>query len=367
MFTHARLRLTLTPIALCVLLSACGEHTAPDPRVDRPPLVSTAPVKASQELRERRFTGIIAAKVESSIGFRVSGKISQRLVDVGQQVKRGDPLMKLDITDFGLDVKDQEAAVAAAQAAMVKADADFGRLQGLVSMGAVSAKAFDEAQELKKSAHASLDAAKARLDLSHNAYGYAILKADVDGVVVDRFADTGQVVSAGQPVVVVAQDGPREARIELPETVRPTLGSLATARLYGNENQKYGARLRELSGSADPVTRTFRARYVLDGNSRDIPLGSTVVVSLEKAGLANERELPLSAIYDQGQGPGVWVVGDDKKVHYEPVSVVRITEETAIVGAGMTDGQSVVALGVHQLHEGEEVRVAGEGQSHEKL
>ncbi|NWA24947.1 efflux RND transporter periplasmic adaptor subunit [Pseudomonas gingeri] len=366
MFTHARLRLTLTPIAFCALLSACGEHTAPDPRIDRPPLVSTATVKANPQLRERRFTGVIAARVESSMGFRVSGKISQRMVDVGQQVKRGDPLMKLDITDFGLDVKDQEAAVAAAQAAVVKADADFGRLQGLVSIGAVSAKAFDEAQQSKNAAHAGLEAAKAKLDLSHNAYGYAILRADVDGVVVDRFADTGQVVSAGQPVVVVAQDGPREARIALPETVRPALGSQVTARLYGNESQKFAARLRELSGSADPVTRTFAARYVLDGNSRAIPLGSTVVISLEKPGISDERELPLGAIYDRGQGPGVWVVGDDKKVHYKAVNVIRVNEETAVVGSGLTDGQTLVALGAHQLHEGEEVRVA-EGQGHEKL
>ena len=366
MFTHARSRLALTPLALCVLLSACGEHTAPDPRVDRPPLVSTAPVHANQALQARRFTGIIAARVESPIGFRVPGKIAQRLVDVGQHVKRGDPLMKLDITDFGLDVRDQQAAVAAAQAAVVKADADFGRLQGLVSLGAVSAKAFDEAQQLKHSAQASLAAAKAKLDLSHNAYGYAILRADADGVVVDRFADTGQVVSAGQPVVVVAQDGPREARIDLPETVRPALGSQVTARLYGHEDQPYNARLRELAGSADPVTRTFRARYVLDGPSRDIPLGSTVVISLEAPGSADQREVPLSALYDQGQGPGVWVVGKDNTIHYTRVTVLRLTEETAIVGPGLTDGQRVVALGVHQLHENQAVRVA-EGPSHEPL
>ncbi|EIK94823.1 RND family Efflux transporter MFP Subunit [Pseudomonas sp. M47T1] len=362
MFTHARSRLTLTPLAFCALLSACGEHATPDPRIDRPPLVSTAAVKAAPLLRERRFTGVIAARVESSIGFRVSGKISQRMVDVGQRVKRGDPLMKLDITDFGLDVKNQEAGVAAAQAATVKADADFARLQGLVSMGAVSAKAFDEAQQVKNSAHAGLEAAKAKLDLSHNAYGYAILRADMDGVVVDRFADTGQVVSAGQPVVVVAQEGAREARIDLPETVRPAVGSQATARLYGNDRQTFGARLRELSGSADPVTRTFRARYVLEGSSGDIPLGSTVVISLEKPGLSDERELPLGAIYDQGQGPGVWVVGDDKKLHYTPVKLIRVTEETAVVGPGLTDGQRVVALGVHQLHEGQAVRIA-EGET----
>jgi RND family efflux transporter MFP subunit len=274
--------------------------------------------------------------------------------------------MKLDISDFGLDVKDQEATVAAAKAEMVRADADFGRLQGLVSIGAVSAKAFDEAQQTRNSAQAVWNAAKAKLDLSHNAYGYAVLRADADGVVVDRFAETGQVVSAGQPVVVIAQDGPREARIELPETVRPALGSQVTARLYGNADQKFTARLRELSGSADPVSRTFRARYVLDGNSSDIPLGSTVVISLEKPGAAHERELPLSALYDQGQGPGVWIVGQDKKVHYKAVTVLRINEETAIVGPGLTDGESVVALGVHQLHEGQEVRIA-EGQSHEAL
>lgn len=366
MSTHARLRLTLTPIALSALLAACGEHTVPDPRIDHPPLVSTATVKADRQLRERRFTGVIAARVESPMGFRVAGKIAQRLVDVGQHVQRGDPLMKLDITDFGLDVRDQEAAVAAAQAAVVKADADFGRLQGLVALGAVSAKAFDEVQQARHAAHASLDAAKAKLDLTHNAYGYAILRAEVDGVVVERFADSGQVVSAGQPVVVIAQDGPREARIDLPETVRPALGAQVTARLYGNPKLAFDARLRELSGAADPVTRTYAARFVLDGNSRDIPLGSTVVISLAKPGSADERELPLGALYDQGQGPGVWVVGDDKKVHYQPVKLIRVNEETAVVGPGVADGQRVVALGVHQLHEGEEVR-SMEGQGHEAL
>ncbi|WP_277962604.1 efflux RND transporter periplasmic adaptor subunit [Pseudomonas sp. RIT-To-2] len=366
MSTHARVRLTLTTVACCALLSACGEHSVPDPRVDRPPLVSVATVNASPQLRERRFSGVIVARVESAMGFRVSGKIAQRLVDIGQHVKRGDALMRLDVSDFGLDVKNQQAAVAVAQAARVKADADFSRLQGLVAMGAVSARAFDEARQGKDAARASWNAATARLDLSRNAYGYAVLRADTDGVVVDRLADAGQVVSAGQPVIVLAQDGPREARIELPETLRPALGSQVSARLFGQDDHSFTARLRELSGAADPLTRTFRARYVLEGASQGIPLGSTVVVALQRPGAAAEREIPLSALYDQGHGPGVWLVGHDSKVHYAQVHVARVGEETAIVAAGLNDGDSIVALGVHQLHEGQDVRVAKE-QSHERL
>ncbi|MCJ1887466.1 efflux RND transporter periplasmic adaptor subunit [Pseudomonas sp. LA21] len=355
MSIHARLR--LTPVAVCVLLSACGDHSVPDPRVDQPPLVSTALVQADAALRERRFTGVIAARVESSLGFRVSGKIAKRFVDVGQSVKRGDPLMQLDTSDFSLDVQNQQANVDSAHASMVKADADLARVQGLVELGAVSARTFDQTQETQRSARANWEAAKAKLELSRNAYGYAILRADADGVVVERFADNGQVVAAGQPVVVLAQDGPREARIDLPETLRPALGSRVTARLYGNPEQAFGAQLRELSGSADPVTRTFRARYVLDGNSRTIPLGSTVVIGIDKPNASSEREIPLGALYDRGQGPGVWVVSPENKVQYRAVKLARIDEEVAIVNAGLESGERVVALGAHQLHDDQQVRV----------
>ncbi|MHC6225013.1 efflux RND transporter periplasmic adaptor subunit [Pseudomonas sp. X10] len=356
MSTYDRLCFTLTTVALCVSLSACGDHSAADPRVDRPPLVSTAVVNTDPAHWERRFTGVVAARVESSIGFRVAGKISERFVDVGQHVKRGQPLMRLDLSDFDLDVQNQQAAVDAAHAVLLKANADLERMQGLVDIGAISAKTFDEAQEARRSAQARWEAEKAKLGLAKNAYRYADLRADADGIVVERFADSGQVVAAGQPVVVLAQDGAREALVDLPETLRPAIGSQATARLYAKQDQVFTVRLRELSGSADRVTRTYRARYVLEGAPGNIPLGSTVVISIAANGAATERKVPLAGVYDRGQGPGVWIVSSDNKVHYRSVKIARIDDEDAVVSGGVSPGERLVALGAHQLHEGQEVR-----------
>ncbi|MNE12570.1 Multidrug resistance protein MdtA precursor [compost metagenome] len=362
MSTYDRSSFSLVTAALCMSLAGCGASTTADPRVDQPPLVSTAIVSSDPSHWQRQFTGVVAARVESSIGFRVAGKIAERFVDVGQHVRRGQPLMRLDLTDFDLDVRNQQAAVAASHAVLVKASADLERLQGLVELGAVSARTFDAAQEAQRSAQARWDAAKATLDLARNAHRYADLRADVDGIVMQRFADAGQVVAAGQPVVELAQDGAREALIDLPETLRPALGSTAVARLYADPAQSFVGHLRELSGAADPVTRTYRARYVLDGPSAAIPLGSTVIVGITAKDAESERKIPLASIYDRGQGPGVWVVAADNRIHYRSVRVSRIGEEYATVDGGIDAGERLVALGAHQLHEGQEVRFV-EGQA----
>ncbi|MDF0731504.1 efflux RND transporter periplasmic adaptor subunit [Pseudomonas entomophila] len=360
MSTYAHLRVILAPVAAGLLLGGCGDAAFPDPRVDHPPLVSTARVISDPGAQVRRFTGVVAAKVESPIGFRVGGKVAQRLVDVGQRVKRGQSLMRLDLADFDLDVRNRQAAVEQARAAMVKADADFTRVQGLVDVGAISARDFDQAQAARNGARAAWEAASSQLALARNSQDYADLRADSDGIVVERLADSGQVVAAGQPVLVLAQDGAREALVDLPETLRPALGSSATARLYGQAGQAFTARLRELSGAADAQSRTYRARYVLDGDTRELPLGATIVISIPTSG-GEVREVPLAGLYDRGEGPGVWVVASDNTVHYRPVKVLRIEDERALVGEGVAPGELLVALGVHQLHEGQQVRVV-EGQ-----
>ncbi|MGE7992738.1 efflux RND transporter periplasmic adaptor subunit [Pseudomonas sp. NPDC089554] len=361
MSTYAHLRVILAPVAAGLLLGGCGDAALPDPRVDHPPLVSTAWVSAEPSGQQRRFTGVIAAKVESPVGFRVGGKVAQRLVDVGQRVKRGQSLMRLDLSDFDLDVRNRQAQVDQALAAKVRAEADFTRMQGLVELGAISAKDFDQFQAARNAARAAWDAATSQLALARNSLGYADLRADSDGIVVERLADTGQVVAAGQPVVVLAQDGAREALLDLPENLRPALGSLAKARLFGQPGAEFGARLRELSGAADPRSRTYRARYVLEGDTRSLPLGATVVIDIPVAGTSEAREVPLAGLHDRGNGPGVWVVSADNTVHYRPVKLLRIEDEHALVGDGVAVGERLVALGVHQLHEGQQVRVQ-EGQ-----
>jgi RND family efflux transporter MFP subunit len=340
------------------LLAGCGESHTADPRVEKP-LVESWIVKPAGTA-ERSFTGTVAARVQSDLAFRVNGKITQRLVDVGQHVRRGDPLMRLDPNDQALGVSAQQGAVDAARARSVKADADLARLHGLVTQGAVSAQDYDLAVEAVRSAKAQLDAATARVGIARNADDYTVLRADVDGVVVSREADTGQVVGAGQTVLVLAQDGPREALVTLPENVRPALGSDATASLYGSNDAGAPARLRELSHAADPLTRTFAARYVLSSAAASAPLGSTVTLDLAQAGKAGETVVPLGAIYDRGHGPGVWIIGNNAQVTYRPVQVRTNGAELATVSSGLSAGEKVVAVGAHQLNDNEAVRIASE-------
>jgi RND family efflux transporter MFP subunit len=317
-------------------------------------IVDVLPAAAS----ERGFTGVVAARVQSNLGFRVGGKINERLVDVGQTVKAGQPLMRLDRTDFEHAITAQIGNVAAAKARMIQAAADEARYRDLVSSGAVSKSAYDQAKASADSAKALLDAAQAQLKIAQDDSSYSNLLADADGVVVETLAEPGQVVAAGQVVVRLAHAGPREASINLPETIRPEIGSAAQANLYGNDT-KFRAYLRQLSDAADPVTRTYEARYVLDGAGSHAPLGATVTVYLPTGEPAAATSVPLSALDDESKGPGVWKLDvKTSQVSFHPVQVVRLGKEVAILSGGVTAGEQIVALGGHLLHQGERVRVA---------
>jgi multidrug efflux pump subunit AcrA (membrane-fusion protein) len=167
-------------------------------------------------------------------------------------------------------------------------------------------------------------------------------------------------VTAGQIVLRLAHAGPREAAVGLPETVRPAIGSHAEANIYGSDTRAT-ANLRQLSASADPVTRTYEARYVLNGPGAQAPLGATATIYLPSSGSGGEMTIPLGAIDDEGRGPGVWILlAKGPSVSFRPVHVVRLEAERAIVSDGVRVGDRVVALGGHSLHEGERVRVASD-------
>jgi RND family efflux transporter MFP subunit len=340
------------------VLAACSNATPPaDPRT-LAPLVQVATVKSSTRAA-RSFTGVVAARVQSDLGFRVPGKVLERLVDAGQTVKRGQLLMRIDPTDLRLATRAHEEAVAAAKARALQTSADEARHRDLVSAGAVSASAYDKVKAAAESARAELNAAQAQADVARNETGYAVLVADADGVVVDTLAEPGQVVAAGQVVVRIAHAGRREAVVELPETLRPAIGSTGRAKLYGS-GMTSSAKLRQLSDAANKQTRTFEARYVLEGALADAPLGSTVSIQLANGQLDIALQVPIGAIADSGKGPGVWLVeGDTPRVTWRAVQISRISDEAASVVGNLKVGDPVVALGAHLLHEGEQVRLRG--------
>jgi RND family efflux transporter MFP subunit len=313
--------------------------------------------------RETAFTGTVAARVQSDLGFRISGKITERLVDTGQVIQAGAPIYRIDPTDYNHAIAAQLGNVAAAKARLIQATADEKRYRNLLPTRAVSASDYDAAKAAMDSARALLDAAEAQLQVVQDDRSYTTLVADADGTVVETLVEPGQVVSAGQIVARIAHTGPREASISLPETLRPTVGSAAQALVYGRDGH-WPAHLRQLSDSADPKTRTYEARYVLDGDAAAAPLGATVTILLPNGASAQDISVPLGALIDEGQGAGVWVLdAKTSKVTFRPVQIERLGAETAILRGGLSAGEEIVALGAHLLHDGQRVRTVAAAQA----
>lgn len=351
-----RLALSVVISTLPLALAACADKAQADPRTATP-LVRAVAVQGAAS-GARSFTGVVAPRVQSDLAFRVAGKVRERLVDAGQAVRRGQPLMRLDADDLQLQAQARQEAVMADRARARQAGDEEARYRDLRGTGAISASQYDQVKTTLDAATAQLKASEAQAEVARNALRYAVLLADADGVVMEALAEPGQVVAAGQVVLRLAQDGRREAAIQLPETLRPALGSTGQATLFGRPGPGVPATLRQLSQTADRQTRTFEARYVLDAALSNAPLGATVTLRLAGAQAGGASvQVPLAALHDVGKGQGVWVIGGaPAQVSWRPVKVQRLREDGADVD-GLKAGERIVALGAHLLHQGEHVRV----------
>ncbi|HEY5768398.1 MAG TPA: efflux RND transporter periplasmic adaptor subunit [Terrimicrobium sp.] len=346
-------------LTLALMTGGCSKPAAKDPRLQSPRVeVFKAQAAGSNS---RAFTGVVEARVQSDLGFRVGGKILERSINVGERVQKGQILMRLDSVDLKLSFAAQQANVEAARAKYIQAKADETRFAALVKSGVVSRQEYDQARAALDSAKALLEAAEAQARVSNNSSEYAVLLADAGGVIVRTLSEPGQVVAAGQTVIQLAHDGPREALVNLPEGVRPDLGATASARMYG-QDQVYQATLRELSNAADPASRTFEARYVLEGEAASAPLGSTVTITLiaKQTSGSHSVMVPVGAIHDRGSGPGVWIVNGKSEVKFRRVQIASIAQEQVVVSQGVDAGEKIVALGAHLLHEGQVVNLEKE-------
>ena len=267
--------------------------------------------------------------------------------------------MRLDETDFLLTLKSAHEAAEAARATSTQADSDEKRRRTLVGQGWVSAQSYEQNKALADTSSAQLSSAVSQEKQAADQLDYAVLRADSDGVIMDAPGDPGQVVALGQTVVRLAHDGSREAEVYLPEGEERNAGSLATAALYTAPDEVFPAKLRELSAIADPLTRTYRARYVLGGTARGAPLGATVTVRLEAArGREETFIVPGTAVFDEGRGPEGWMVdAATSRLPSRSVRVVKLGEEDASVTGDLSTGMRIVAMGAHLLKVGEKVEV----------
>jgi RND family efflux transporter MFP subunit len=356
-FPSASAKKVLALAALAMVTTVLGACQAPaKPEAKNHPRVLTYRVGASSQTGTA-YAGTIRSRVEQNLAFRVGGKIIERRVNLGDRVSPGQLLMRLDPTDYSDGVDAAVAAVAAARSVAVRANANYERVNSLASSGSTSVDMVEQARAAKDSADAGLKAAEAQLATVRNQRAYTELRADIAGVVVELPAEAGQVTAAGQPVIKLAQVGAPEAVVGLPQA-NHTAGETAQVTVFGATGAVYNGRLRQISAAADPSTRLFEARYVLDASLADAPLGSTVQVTPSGGDAApSSLDVPLSALVDKGQGTRVWVIDAKGSVRAKPVTVARFNEETASISSGLSQGDVIVAAGAQLLNEGQVVQV----------
>ena len=346
----------LAPLAVALLLTAC---TKPEPAPEPVRAVKVMTVGTGNLVSEYEYAGEVRPRVESRLGFRVAGKIVRRQAELGQRVKAGQVLAQIDAQDYRLAADAARAQVAAASTNRDLAAADFKRYAILKEQNFISGAELERRETTLKAAQAQLDQAKAQLASQGNQAEYANLIADAPGVVTAVEAEPGQVVAAGATVVRIARDGPRDVVFAVPEDkvagIKP--GSPVSVRVWAS-NAALAGTVREVSASADPVTRTYAVKTSLEGAAAPA-LGATAYVSpqsLQRAGAA--IKLPTSALRKEGQGTAVWVL--DKAtmtLRSQPVQVATADGNEAVIAAGLQPGMLVVSAGVHVLSPGQKVNI----------
>ncbi|HEY9101327.1 efflux RND transporter periplasmic adaptor subunit [Chitinimonas sp.] len=337
-------KLALLAAVVATALAACSKE-APKHEDVRP--VRTVVVQPASIATGASYSGEVKARRESQLGFRLAGQIIERYVEVGQAVKAGQALMKLDPRDVAL----QQAS---AKSQFDKARMDLERAKQLKAQGFVSQSNVDQAQ-------VAFDAASSQYKLSSNQGGYTVLKAERAGLVTALNAEVGQVVAAGTPVVKVAEDGEREVVVSIPESRVEELRKAPTLKvsLWAAADKQFDAKLRELAPDTDPVTRTYAARITIIKPDDSVRLGMTANVLLPGVNAQQGYSLPLTAIYDQDGQPKVWVVNTQtQRVSARPVQLAGARNDVVLVAGGLKAGETVVTAGAHLLHANQAVRLA---------
>jgi len=342
--------------SLIATLAGCDrkEEAPPDIRPVRALTIEPGASSVTNQL-----TGEIRARYESDLGFRIDGKIVDRPVDVGSVVKKGEVLAKLDPQPRQQDLQSAKADAAAAKATLVKEQAAEARQAQLLKDGYATRAAYDDAVAGLQAAQSQVESTKARLQQAQDNLGYTQLLADADGVITSVTGNIGQVVSAGQAVVRLAQPGEREAAFSVSEAIlsaAPTAPPV-TVTLASNPSIKVLGQVRYVSPQADPTTRTYEGRVSLPNAPPEMRLGATVIGS---ASLHSESlvELPDSALFEQDGKPAVWIF-DAKAgtVSLRPVTVGRYSGDKIVIGGGLNKGDIVVTAGVQKLIPGQKVRL----------
>ena len=349
-------------VGATILLTACGKEDtakAEAAKVEPPRPVRFVQVGMSDLGDISYLPGEVRPRFEQRFGFRVPGKISRRLVDVGQEVKAGQVLATLDSQDVMPAINAQVAQVDVAKTDLTLQQSELKRQQDLREKGFVSGAALERQGAAADAATARVKAAQSQLVSVQNNLSFQTLRADKAGVVVAVDAEAGSVVAVGQSVIRVAQLGEREVLVNAPERA---VGVMKSARGFAVvfdavPGKVYPAKLRELSPAADPASRTYAARLSLVNADDAVKLGMSATVRLE---LAEQKAIivPNSALYTRDNTPRVWLVDRaSETVKPADVKLGESTQDGVAITSGLKAGDLVVTAGANLLLPGQKVRL----------
>lgn len=351
---QARTALALVFVSLTMGLTACSRPETAATATTPAPWVRMVAIEDAT-VGTQMLSGTVKARLESPVAFQIGGRVLTRHVEAGQAVRTGQLLFSLDPRDVAASEQAASAQLAAAEAAMETARRELERQRRLVEQGYVSAQTLDRLELGLRDTLSRLDAARAQATQTRNARGYADLRAPRDGVITEVSGEAGQVVSAGQGLAVLAQAGEREVEVHLPSATAPRMGSVTNLQGATAEVQ-----LREVAGAADAQSRTWRARYRIEGPvmAEAWPLGTVVRLNLNPATTDSThvgQRVPLAALDERSDGPRMWRVVNGQA---EPVAVevLALDASHARIRSPLATGERVVALGTHRLTPGMAVR-----------
>ena len=354
------LRVAIAAGFLAAPLNACNDPLASPPK--HLSLVRTDVVQVRHGQNFVTATGSVQARFQADLSFRVSGRVIERMADVGDHVETGKVLARLDPTEQQADVDAAVAAVAASEAQLRVARTNFDRQKALISQGFTTVTAFDQAQEALRSAEASLEMAQAQFGTAKDALGYTELRADATGVITARNLEIGQVVQPAQPVLALAPDGDRDAVFDVSESIFS--GDLdsdqISLRLLSNANVTATGHVREVSPALDPKTSTVRVKVAIKNPPAEMALGSAVAGTAKSKPLA-QIAVPWTALTAKGSQPAVWLVDPSTHtVSLQPVTILVYQAGSAVVSAGLVSGDRVVVDGGKLLSVGQAVAYEGD-------
>ena len=349
----------LSAFALLALLVGCKPVEKPEPEPIRPVRVTT--VESQQGGETVSLTGQVEAREEVSLSFRVGGRMIERSVNVGDRVRAGQVVARLESETPRNALRSARAELTAARARLVETQNNFERHRSLLGQGFITRAMFDQAEQAFRTAQAQVDAAQAQVNIAETQLGYANLISDASGAVTARRAEPGEVVGPGQPIVQLAREGGRDAVFDVPARVIQTAPANAeiVVALSSDPKVRTTGRVREVAPQADPVTRTFKIRIGLNNPPAAMRLGSTVTGSLQ-LGAGQGIEIPASALTTSEQRPAVWLLDPaNNTVSLRNIEVLRYDLARVAVAEGLQSGDIVVTAGVQTLRPGQQVRLLG--------